>query len=59
MPENGSFHDNQALPSWATEAKAQSAKAVAKSRALLNEPLPDMFLGRQHRAMIALPESEE
>jgi len=48
MPNDGSIYRNQRLPSWIMTAKTQSRKAVARSRELLKEPLPDTFLGRQH-----------
>ena len=50
MPKNGDIRDNQQWLCWVTEAKALSEEALARSRQLLSEPLPDTFLGRQHTA---------
>jgi predicted house-cleaning NTP pyrophosphatase (Maf/HAM1 superfamily) len=41
------------------EHKARAAEALAKARAILRQPSPDTFLGRQHYELITLPSEEE
>ena len=57
MPENGYIQYNQTLSLWVAQAKVQSKVAVAKSRELLSEPLPDTFLG--HQTQKAFPKEDE
>ena len=42
---------------WVAEAKATSAEAIARSRALLNETAPDTFLGRKTQEQFNSQES--
>jgi hypothetical protein len=58
MPQKGTIQDIGSLAPDA-EVSARTRELIAKSFELLRMPVPDNFLGHQHRDMIPLPEQEE